>query len=262
MGIFTKTLLQFFIEICIFLILTIIGDLIYKKIKVKWAKSELTNDLLPEDEVHTLRQVFYLILMALCFLNIFYNLTSNTIHIYYLVIFDIILSLYFAITIDKSTRKNKIIWLLLIPYGAFSTVLFNHSLTVILDILHMTLFLYMGKLCYQKFIKYTQSHGLGVAIILLFSIVFVSFIMTQYSEHVNALDALVMVSNSFTSNGYAVLGNSIAGKLNSVLLVWGGYVISGAGTATLTAAILTRHFNKRFDELEEKLIERDNKNKN
>ncbi len=41
MGIFTKTLLQFFIEICIFLILTIIGDLIYKKIKVKWAKSEL-----------------------------------------------------------------------------------------------------------------------------------------------------------------------------------------------------------------------------
>ena len=88
MGIFTKTLFQFFIEICIFLILTIIGDLIYKKIKVKWAKSELTNDLLPEDEVHTLRQVFYLILMALCFLNIFYNLTSNTIHIYYLVIFD------------------------------------------------------------------------------------------------------------------------------------------------------------------------------
>ena len=86
--------------------------------------------------------------------------------------------------------------------------------------------------------------------------------MTQYSEHVNALDALVMVSNSFTSNGYAVLGNSIAGKLNSILLVWGGYVISGAGTATLTAAILTRHFNKRFDELEEKLIERDNKNKN
>ena len=249
MGIFTKTLFQFFIEICIFLILTIIGDLIYKKIKVKWAKSELTNDLLPEDEVHTLRQVFYLILMALCFLNIFYNLTSNTIHIYYLVIFDIILSLYFAITIDKSTRKNKIIWLLLIPYGAFSTVLFNHSLTVILDILHMI-------------IKYTQSHGLGVAIILLFSIVFVSFIMTQYSEHVNALDALVMVSNSFTSNGYAVLGNSIAGKLNSILLVWGGYVISGAGTATLTAAILTRHFNKRFDELEEKLIERDNKNKN
>ena len=223
MGIFTKTLLQFFIEICIFLILTIIGDLIYKKIKVKWAKSELTNDLLPEDEVHTLRQVFYLILMALCFLNIFYNLTSNTIHIYYLVIFDIILSLYFAITIDKSTRKNKIIWLLLIPYGAFSTVLFNHSLTIILDILHMTLFLYMGKLCYQKFIK---------------------------------------VSNSFTSNGYAVLGKSIAGKLNSILLVWGGYVISGAGTATLTAAILTRHFNKRFDELEEKLIERDNKDKN
>ena len=73
-------------------------------------------------------------------------------------------------------------------------------------------------------------------------------------ENRNPLDSLVMVSNAFTSNGYAVLGNSVVGKINSLLLVWGGYVISGAGTATLTAAILLKYFNRRIKRLE-KLID-------
>ena len=46
-----------------------------------------------------------------------------------------------------------------------------------------------------------------------------------------------MVSNAFTSNGYAILGTTPGGKINSVILVWSGYIISGAATATLTAAI-------------------------
>ena len=59
-----------------------------------------------------------------------------------------------------------------------------------------------------------------------------------------------MVSNQFTGNGYGIFGQSVLGKLNSLLLVWGGYVISGVSAATLTAAILTRHFRKRFAELQ------------
>ena len=102
--------------------------------------------------------------------------------------------------------------------------------------------------------EYTNSNGLGVTIIMVFMIIFISFFITQIVEHKNPLDALVMVSNAFTSNGYAVLGKSIPGKINSIFLVWGGYIISGAGTATLTAAILIRHFNKRVKRLE-KIIE-------
>lgn len=67
-----------------------------------------------------------------------------------------------------------------------------------------------------------------------------------------------MVSNAFTSNRYTVLGNSIGGKINSIILVWGGYLLSSVGTATLTAAILTKHFNKKFDKIE-KLIEKNKK---
>ena len=66
------------------------------------------------------------------------------------------------------------------------------------------------------------------------------------------LDALVMVSNAFTSNGYAVLGTTTIGKLNSLFLVWGGYILSGVGTATLATALVSRHFNKKFEKMEEK----------
>ena len=109
-------------------------------------------------------------------------------------------------------------------------------------------------MAYDKFIEYTRSNSLGITILLLFSIIFISFLVTQVVENKNPLDSLVMVSNAFTSNGYAVLGSSIPGKINSIFLVWGGYIISGAGTATLTAAILLRHFNARIRKLE-KVIE-------
>jgi predicted DNA-binding transcriptional regulator len=33
-------------------------------------------------------------------------------------------------------------------------------------------------------------------------------------------------------------------------LVWAGYVLSSAGTATLTVAILKRHYEKRLDNME------------
>ena len=110
---------------------------------------------------------------------------------------------------------------------------------------------YVIKIYYTKFIHYTESNGLGISILLLFGIVSISFISTSFTEGKDLLDSLVMVSNAFTSNGYAVLGNSPIGKLNGIFLVWGGYILSGVGTATLTTALLSKHFNKRFEELEE-----------
>lgn len=257
LEILTKTLLQLFIVIAIFIILTLLGEFIYKKLKKNYLDSIDMTDYLPEDEIHTLKQVFYLIMMALCVVVIFYSLVGSLMDEYYLAIFDILLSLYLAITLDKSSRKNKILLLLLIPYGSLSYTFFNIDLLMlIMDIIHVLVFIYFAKVYLDKFMEYTHSNGLGITIIVLFVIIFASFFITQYAEGVNALDSLVMISNQFTGNGFAVFGHSIPGKLNSLLLVWGGYVISGAGAATLTAAILTKHFRKRFEELE-KLIERD-----
>lgn len=254
MEIFASTLYHLAVVIIIFLVLTILGKLIYRVLKNKGGNSININELLPEDEVHTLVQVFYLILMALCVVNIFYSLMGSGNDLYYFAIFDIVLSLYFAITLDMGSWKNRIVWLLLIPYGSLAYPLFGISLVIYADLIHALIFIYFAKLNLDKFVEYTNSNALGITIILLFAVIFAGFFITQYSEGVNALDSLVIVSNQFTGNGYSVFGSTISGKLNSLLLVWGGYILSGVGAATLTAALLIRHFKKEFEELR-KLIE-------
>ena len=194
----------------------------------------------------------------MCFVVALYALVFDSGDLTYFVIFDIIFSLYIAITIEKDSAWKKVLILFLIPYGSLTYLMFNFTLISLLDLIHIPVFLYLIKYYYDKFKIYTESNSLGITIVLLFSIVFVSFFITIFVEGVNPLDSLVMVSNAFTSNGYAVLGKSIPGKVNSLFLVWSGYLISGVGTATLTVALLTRHYNKRFDDLE-KLIKENNK---
>ena len=250
-------ILEYFVEIAVFMVLMVIASFLLKKIMKSRNKIFNPREYFPEEEIHSLRQVFYLIMMAACFINILYSLVFVSTDVIYLVIFDILLSLFVAIRLDRSTLKNKILIFLLVPYGSLTYLLFGNTLVGFLDFLHVPIFIYIIKIYYDKFREYTESNGLGIAIILLFLIVFFSFLATQVAEGANALDSLVMVSNAFTSNGYAVLGNSIAGKLDAIVLVWAGYILSGVGTATLTAAILTRHFNSKFEELEE-LIKKNN----
>ena len=250
-------IIEYFVEIAVFMVLMVIASFLLKKIMKSRNKIFNPREYFPEEEIHSLRQVFYLIMMAACFINILYSLVFVSTDVIYLVIFDILLSLFVAIRLDSSTLKNKILIFLLVPYGSLTYLLFGNTLVGFLDFLHVPIFIYIIKIYYDKFREYTESNGLGIAIILLFLIVFFSFLATQVAEGANALDSLVMVSNAFTSNGYAVLGNSIAGKLDAIVLVWAGYILSGVGTATLTAAILTRHFNSKFEELEE-LIKKNN----
>lgn len=255
MNFLAETLIELVVLIVIFFALVMIGIAIKNKFKGSSNRYMNPHEFLPEDEVHTLRQLFYLLLMAACFINVFYSIIFADVDLVYFALFDIVLSLFIAVSLDNVFSRRKILLFLLVPYGALSYLLFgDNNILFIVDIIHVLVFLYFVKFYFDKFMEYTESNSLGVTIILLFSIIFISFFITQAVEGVNALDSLVMVSNAFTSNGYTVLGNSIAGKINSLFLVWGGYIISGAGTATLTAAILLRHFNKRVAELE-KLIE-------
>lgn len=249
--------MAFVLEIIVFLILMVVFTFILNKLHNSQYKLLNPKEYFPEEELHSLRQIFFLIMMGLFFVNILYSLIFIKEDIIYFAIFDILLSLYLASKLDKDSLKNKILLILLIPYGSLTFTLFGSSLIGLLDLIHVPVFIYFIKVYYDKFREYTESNGLGITILLLFSIVFISFLATQVSEHVNPLDSLVMVSNAFTSNGYAVLGHSILGKINSIILVWGGYLLSGVGTATLTAGILIKHFNNRFDELEE-LIKKNN----
>ena len=251
------SVVELFIVLIVFFVLMGIGTFIYKRIRN--SSNQFLNPLeyFPQEEIHSLKQVFILIIMALCFINVLYSMVFYDGDLIYFAIFDIILSVFIASTIKKETNWDKLLVILLVPYGSLCYVFFRFQPIALLDFIHIPVFLYMVKYYYDKFREYTQTNSLGVTIVLLFAIVFISFLVTVTLESGNPLDSLVMVSNAFTSNGYAVLGSTIPGKINSIFLVWSGYIISGVGTATLTVAILTKYFNKRLDELEE-LIKKNN----
>ena len=243
-------ILALILEVIIFFILVAIGTVIYKWVRVSIDKRLAKGDLLPEDEIHTLKQVFYLIIMSLAFVNILYSII-NGITLIYFVIFDIVLSVFLAVALDKSSTKGKLLLLLLVPFYSLNMLMFNFTLVSYVNLIHVLVFAYFVKLYYDKFREYTESNSLGVTILILYVVIFVSFILTQIVEGVNPLDSLVMVSNAFTSNGYAILGSTIGGKLNAIVLVWAGYILSGVGTATLAATILMKHFNHKFRDVEE-----------
>ena len=249
----TIPLVQILSEIVLFLVLTWIGIFIVKNFPKNNSKFLKPNEYLPDDKIQTLKQVDYLVLMGACFIDMMYPLIFVNSNLMYLTVFDIILSLYIAINIDKSTIWRKLILLFLVPYGSLTFLLYNSSSVILLNLIHIPVFIYFIKYYYDRFKEYTESHGLGIAVILVFVIVFISFIITAIMEHKNPLDALVMVSNAFTSNGYTVQGSTVGGKMNSILLVWSGFILSSVGTATMASAILTRHINSKFKGYDEKI---------
>ena len=258
----TIQIIYIILGIAFFFGLYLVSSYILKYLKRNRHKRLLNStEYLPKEETQTLKQVFYLIIITLCFVDILYSLVFWSSDDFYrhFIFYDILVSLIACLAIKKDTLTEKIILIFLIPLSSLlhSTLDDPAILLVILLAVHFIGLAYVIKVYYGKFIHFTESNGLGISILLLFGLVFVSFIFTSFAEGKNLLDSLVMVSNAFTSNGYAVLGDTPIGKLNSLFLVWGGYILSGVGTATLTTALLSRHFNKRFEELEE-LIKNNN----
>ena len=247
---------EFIISILIFGALVVVGKFIYKKLND--SESRVLNPLeyFPEEEFQTLKQVFYLVMMLIFFFFILYIGMFDGNDFIGPIVLQLIVSVYVALTLDYSSWKNKVLFFLLIPYEAITFLVFHEAFLIWpIYLIHIIVYIYLMKVYYGKFRQYTETNGLGITIILLFTIIFASFVLTYVVESNTPLDSLVMVSNAFTSNGYAILGNTGIGKLNSLILVWSGYILSGVGTATLTAAILLRHNRKREKELNKRLDE-------
>lgn len=247
---FELTPVQFLIEFLLFVILMFVGIYLKKIPKIRFFN---IGEYFPKDEIHTLTQVAYLALMTACFVNVMYTLIYVNIDTTYFAILNFSLSLFIAITIDKSTFVRKLFIVVLVPYGALTYLLFNSPLIGLVNFIQVPVFIYLIKHYYDKFMDYTESHGLGISIVLLFTIIFVSFLITSIIENKNPLDAIVMVSNAFATNGYTVYGTSDIGKVNNLVLAWMSVILPAVGTATLTSAILTRHYNKKLKDYDDKL---------
>ncbi len=250
-----EAIVQFFFSVVVFVVLGYVGKFLLNKIRTspRLNESNLLNldEYLPEEEFTTIKQVFYLIIIGIFIINILHIILDLHAYTFNRLLLDIIVSLYVVINEDIKFSEHKLLFILLIPIGSLSCMFFSNNYISFLDYVHIFAFPYLIRLYYRKFIEYTETNSLGITILLLFSIVFVSFFITMFVENQPPLEALVMVSNAFTSNGYSVLGASTYGKINALVLVWSGFILSGVGTATLAVAIIMRYADEKFDHLEE-----------
>ena len=115
---------EFVIAILIFGALFVAGKLIFKKLKD--GKSRVLNPLeyFPEEEVQTLRQVFYLVMMLIFFVFILYIIVVPGNDFMGVAVVQLLVSLYIAFTLDYSSWKNRILFFLLIPYESIALFVF------------------------------------------------------------------------------------------------------------------------------------------
>ena len=220
---------------------------------------------LPKHEFHYLKQVFYLVMSGLFLIGFFALFFLPGID-FTIFLIDFIISIIAIIYIIDKKPWKFILSLLILPCGSLLFVMGIKLPFIIYAIHYVGMFVMVG-IFIQRFLTYTRDNNLGLTAILFIGILVVSFAVTLWIEKATFLDSLVMVSNAFTSNGYTILGNTSGGKLASILLVWGGYLLSGVGTATLAATIINASFRRKFKEqedqisnLKEKIISVDTKN--
>lgn len=249
------SIFQILIVIGVFAALAYIVKYIVKKGRLiaRFKKSRLSNpqEYFPSEEVFLLKQVFYLIVILVIIMICLYLTFDWDEGFYFAYLLDIVVSLYLALKMDKDSRKDKVLLFLLIPFGSITGLLFGDSIVVLLDLTHIIGYLYFIKVYFRKFVEYTENNGLGVTIILLFVIILVSFLFTILVENVSPIDSMTMVSNAFTSNSFDASGKNIIGKLNSLILAWSGFILSGVGTATLAVSIVNEYVNRQFAEMKE-----------
>jgi hypothetical protein len=246
---------QLLVAIGIFVVLVYVGKYIIPKSRLlaRFKASRFSNPLeyFPSEGIMSLKQLFYLVMILVFIITILYLTFDWKGGSYLIFVLDILVSVCLAINWSTDTLKNKFILFLLIPFGSITGILFGDSIVFLLDLTHIIGYLYFIKVYFRKFVEYTENNGLGITIILLFGIILISFLFTILVENVSPMDSITMVSNAFTSNSFDASGKNIIGKLNSLVLAWSGFILSGVGTATLAVSIVNNYVDRQFSEMKE-----------
>ena len=216
-----------------------------RKIKLEKIKS---SDFLPEDEISYLKQIFLLLFGLLSLIGLIFSfIIKDYVNYFELACLNIIFTTVAIIYLAEKSYTKLILSVLIIPSTSIIWLLFNKDLPNFFLMIQCIGNLITGLYFIYKFFKYTKNNELGLTVIIFAFILSLSLATTSIGENVSLINSVVMVSNAFTSNGYAILGNTYVGKINSIILVWSGYLLSGVGTAGLAAAIIVNHMRKKLN---------------
>ena len=145
MVVFT-VIYELIISVLIFSALFVTGKLIYKKLNKNGSRILNPLEYFPEEEIQTLRQVFYLVMMLVFFVLILYLIVSHGNDLVGIALVQVIVSLYVALTLDYSSLKNKILFFMIIPYETIVFLVFNESLLIWpVYVMHILVYVYLIK---------------------------------------------------------------------------------------------------------------------
>ena len=106
-------IIELFIAIGIFAILVKVSKLVVDKVNASdfLKTSRLFNpaEYFPDEELSTIRQIFYLVIIVLIVVDILYSVVGWNQNIIIFSVFDILLSLHFAIHVNPDSSRNKIL---------------------------------------------------------------------------------------------------------------------------------------------------------
>ena len=107
---------ELLIPILVFGAVFAVGEIIYKKLVNSNSRILNPQEYFPEQELETLRQVYYLVMMLIFFIFILYIMVFEGEQLLPILVLQIILSLYIALRLDYSSWNNRILFFLLVPY--------------------------------------------------------------------------------------------------------------------------------------------------
>ncbi|MDO5849872.1 MAG: hypothetical protein Q4P14_01530 [Methanobacteriaceae archaeon] len=243
------------IIVCFIAYIALYGIAILIKSNHKYLGKLNPERFLPLDERYYLDQIFLIFCAIFCIIGgilSFYLVGStNFIEVCF---FNIVTVTIFILYLAEKSILKFILCLLLVPAASLIYVIYSKDVSLLLIPNYIGI-LIAGCYFVYKFIKFTRMNNLELTVLIFAFIITISMIVTTLGEKASLVDSMVMVSNAFTSNGYTVLGDTYWGKIDSILLVWGGYLLSGVGTATLAAGIISHRFNKQINSKENELSE-------
>ena len=150
-------LTQIIVAVGIFIILCFFGEQIKKYLFKHYKKLMNPKEFLPKEEIFSLKQVHYLILILfiyLCIINFFFDrffAVSNELFIINSII-DIIVSTYIVVAFYDCSLRSRIASIFLMPLASISSLVFGTTLLGYWDFIRIPTLLYMVVFLYHRFL--------------------------------------------------------------------------------------------------------------
>ncbi|WP_295619663.1 hypothetical protein [uncultured Methanobrevibacter sp.] len=103
------------------------------------------EEYFPKEEIDTLKQVYYLIILFLLFIFILFSFLGNENSRFFALI-EVLFMVNIALGLEYNTWKNKLLFFLIIPYEALSFLIVGdvgYTILSLINYIHVPILIYL-----------------------------------------------------------------------------------------------------------------------